>query len=623
MECLHRNYAFNFNANFIATNRGSALIANPAQDGEGNFVSVDGGDKRLLIRANQSPENADEFEVQYYEKANQVIQQRLQYGPGTNTTVTQAMINNENSYFPYYTDCILSVDELAFSARNAMFVYAFNLMRIANYEDAFAGKTDLFDVSITTILAVVLLIFFFLVNLALLIAVIGRGILIWIMMILSPAWVLTELMALFKNNKDMDVFFGGFTAFTKLALMPAAVGLVLSLGFIMFNFLKHIGTLEGLGSGRIQLGSIALLFNPNNPVVAGIGSIFELMLTLFTLAALWLGVFAAFKMTIPGGDKNPILKAINGVESFGKNLGTSVAKAPLDVPFIPMPGGGKVSLTALGMLKDVPQQYMQSKYDPKAQLANIPGLDKYVTGASNKDVVDAMKSAVKGDSAALSKALSQRGTHKQTAEGFQGLLKQLLDENGRVKNPTTATFRVGSESMKIDSEDLQKLIDALKQDKNKSRDQLAKLAYQSNLNATDMTTLVTGSSRLMNVLQDIDKQAANQSSGSGSGNSGGNAANNTTTTQFSIGNMNITAPRGKGKSDMQAVLSQMNKQKVDNLNGADKAKLQNQMKSWFGSETDIVNLLENLNKDASVNQAVKDTINELYDENIFTKPSTP
>ena len=349
VECLHRNYAFNFDPSFVKAHN-SSIIANPIYNGS-SYDTGEGYYKRFIITI--SPRGAKGVpNPAYDEKMNEIAGWiRTTKASWTAGGLQAGDVSKGLSGYPYYSDCIMTMDELVFSARNVMFVYAFNLMKVAQYEQGSLKITDLSGVAVKYITTVAYFGFFVLVNIMLLIAVIGRAFYIWAMMILSPVWVLTEVMKLKASGeaqKAMDSLSVG--RFVKLAFMPAVVGLILSLGFVMFHYLSYIGDIEGLYAGRLQLGSITLYFDTDNVIIAGLGHMFQLMFAFIAVAAVFLAAYEAIKFGF--GDSNPFMTAITKIKTGATTGLREVAKMPLNANLIPLPGGaGKISLSSL---KDLP-----------------------------------------------------------------------------------------------------------------------------------------------------------------------------------------------------------------------------------------------------------------------------
>lgn len=346
MECAHKNYYFRFSDPFGPANESQTLVANPRFDATTKTFSPQPNVDRLYIKRT----GTSEAELNTLIKdARTGILDALQ-GKSTDGTI-------DNKY-AYYSDCITNLNQLAFSAQNAMYVYAFNLLRIPSYELAFANVTSITKLGVSIFMSLVLLAMFMLINIALLVAVVVRAFLIWIMMALSPIWVYIEVLNIWNaDDEDTQTFIGGFGRFASLALLPAFVGLVLSFGFIVYQFLLAYGAAaQNGGLSYIPLGSMSLYFDSGENIIGGLGSIWGLMFPIIALIALWTAVFAALKFGFR--DNKAFKSAIKPIQNFGTQAGKFVGRLPVEHPLIPIPGKGMVSARALA---DAPGAFIRNQ----------------------------------------------------------------------------------------------------------------------------------------------------------------------------------------------------------------------------------------------------------------------
>jgi len=499
VECLHRNYAFNFDR-IYAAETGSTLIANPVLVGS-TYQAGPNHHKRFVFSASSlerlrnntrgrdaTGQREEDFRlsgVQVFDETNNptlTVEELLwnrtvliaeQRDGNLQFEFNETLPDGQKSVgvgvpFPYYSDCILTMDELLFSSRNAMFVYAFNLMKIANFEDAFTNVASAGDIMVRTLISVAYLAIFFLINIGMLIAVVGRGFFIWAMMILSPAWLVAELIQF--NNSSSKNGMSAFNAmsFTKLAFLPALIGLVLSLGFIMFHFLNYVGTIEGISAGRLQVGSITLLFNPSGAIIGGLGNIFQMMFAFLAMAAIWMGVMWAFKFGFKG---NPwMTKLLDRYEGFGNNALMTTAKVPLNLPIIPTGTGRKISMEAL---RQVPSKYMESVKDERkkkvqGQLANIPWINpqSQLENSAAKSMAATMSAATSSkDIESILRDLQKYQRDPDVKLFYNQLLSQLYDNKGRVRdNVNSVKVNLQGHEVKIKGDALKGIKTSLKAD---------------------------------------------------------------------------------------------------------------------------------------------------------------
>jgi len=332
MECLHKNYAFNFNN--TGNTSEPTLIANPKINENRKFVTDQNYYKRILI-TNATAAGSTESSItaptqeEYAKQTEEVRKQKA-----------------ENAAYPYYSDCIHTFEEMSFSARNAMYVYAFNLLRIPSYEKSFTDIQGFADITTRLFISAFFLVMFFGITIAMLVAMVARTFFLWFMMMLSPVWVLTDVLKVWRGDDvDKEGVLGGYGKFIALAFMPTILGVVLSVGFMMVHLITLFATRDGTANGRLNMGSISVWFDPAQPV-GGVGDLFSTMMGIFALMALWIAVFAAFKF----GFKSIKLAStvLEKFESGAKRVGGFIARTPLDAQVLPFgQNGAKVSASTL------------------------------------------------------------------------------------------------------------------------------------------------------------------------------------------------------------------------------------------------------------------------------------
>lgn len=450
MECLHRNYAFNFKDG--TTNNEPTLIANPKIDSNKKEYVRDGQNfyKRILI-SNVGSTTGSPTEAEYVKKTKEVIAQR--------STKTD---------YPYYNDCIHTFEEMSFSSRNAMYVYAFNLLRIPSYEKSFSNIEGFADASTRLFISAFFLVMFFGISVAMLIAMAARTFFLWFMMMLSPIWVLTDVLKIWRGEDvDKEGVLGGYGKFLALAFLPTIMGVVLSVGFMMVHLINLFATRDGTANGRINMGSISLWFDPAQPV-GGVGDLFATMMGIFALMALWVAVFAAFKF----GFKSIRLASsvMDKFESGAKRIGGFVAKTPLDAQILPFgQGGARVSASTL---MQVPRRMMDN-VEQRRQVMTEEGLramglnaDTQLSASGRMTIQNTLKSST-SDGA---KTIATLQEHAQSYEG-RGVrdqaLRYVLNDNGDIKSDAEVrklgnpTFRKGNGEYTITQQQLLGLRDHL------------------------------------------------------------------------------------------------------------------------------------------------------------------
>ncbi len=165
--------------------------------------------------------------------------------------------------------------------------------------------------------------------LALLVALIIRIPILWLTMAFMPfyflSWVIPEeLGSLGGSIKEKADKIWEF--FLKAALLPAAVAVPLSIGFVMAN----------AGSSIAFSGLSGIPFN----LIDGMGSFAQLLWVLMVLGILWSGTFMVLELMtgdMPGGS------IINTIKSTGEEAGKFAASLPLSTIPIPAIGGNLLS----------------------------------------------------------------------------------------------------------------------------------------------------------------------------------------------------------------------------------------------------------------------------------------
>lgn len=459
MECLHKNYAFNFNDSLFS-NTGPTLIANPGFDPSSQkYVIQPDYYKRILIQKEADLRDVDaskggidsaQWAKAYANKQAEVIAQTKKTG----------------GQYPYYSDCIINLDTLAFSARNAMYVYAFNLLRIPSYEKSFTDIQSYSDVTVRILMAFFFLFMFFGVTIALLIAMVARTFYLWFMMALSPLWVLTDVLKVWKGDSvDQEGVIGGYGKFLALAFLPTVLGIILSVGFTMYHFLSYVGGLEGSQRGRFNVGSISLWFDPSQ-AVGGLGDLFATMFGIFALAALWVAVFAAFKF----GFKS-IKLASTVLENFNKTatgIAKFAAKTPLEAQVLPVGmGGQKISASTL---MAAPGRMMQNAENERIASRDaglrMLGLDTNTRlDDSSRQQLQMLGQSTSSDPAKFMSAINSKSDSYEVKHLRDQIMDRIMDEKGQLRDPNKfkdENITAGNTTYKVTKQQMQGMSSSLR-----------------------------------------------------------------------------------------------------------------------------------------------------------------
>jgi hypothetical protein len=163
--------------------------------------------------------------------------------------------------------------------------------------------------------------------LAMAVAFLIRVPMLWITIAFMPFYFLSYLPFMDKILANFDPKEKIMKTFLSAAFLPAMTAVPLAVGYVLINaaLLMPMGPLNEI----------------RFPLIAGIGSFFQIMWLAIALGVMWMGVFGVLKNA--GG----FIESLTGkIRDIGSSAGQAVAKLPLHVP-LPVPGGGKTSPLAL------------------------------------------------------------------------------------------------------------------------------------------------------------------------------------------------------------------------------------------------------------------------------------
>jgi len=457
VECLHRNYGLNLRGE---DNKLPLIVPNPGFN-EAGQMSVNGSWYYRMFFTSPAGQKAS---AMAQKTADITTIARTWNNVFATPTATGVAGTAGNVYYPYYGDCITTWDELAFSSRNAMFAYAFNIMRIQDFQAVLSTQKTFEDIVTKNMLAIVMLGFFLLVNIAMVIAMIIRSMYIWIMLAISPLWVVITVLKLKSGSlsKMMEQF--GPMTFVQLAFMPTAVGFVLSIGFMMLNYIKYVGSIDGGDVGRIPLGSINFIYDASMPLLGGLANVIDMMIALMGIGVLWVGVFWALKIGL--GKTDAFKNWIAPIEGFGKSIGNAALSAPAKLPIIPIPGRGVFSLdTMKGALQNKTQAFENfGRPDPAAvnRLLGEEGKDDKFNDKESKNLKEKLKNATTSTGAISDILRTKINTGSNLPEAaLMDLIKQLDGKAHFAANSTQNLNLKNIGDVSLKAEALNPLIDAI------------------------------------------------------------------------------------------------------------------------------------------------------------------
>ncbi|MBU0668256.1 hypothetical protein KJ951_04420 [Patescibacteria group bacterium] len=345
-----------------------------------------------------------------------------------------------------------------FDSANAGIAISVNLLQLNLLDTVEVTESSVKELAINVLFSTILFIVYGVSFVALLVILLGRLVVIWMGMILSPlmalAFVLPEsLMSKMGGEGDLK------TKFVQNVIVPIPIALVMSIGFIMMQALRDVKFGQITGSMATSSMGVGLL-------TSGLDTLQELLVAVGVIAFIWMGVFAAAKGSIAEG-------VVGRIKGAAEGFGVFLAKAPFQyAPIIPVgEGGEKVSLgAAYEAMKRLPGSYDQKmneeveritkKYGGGTSAIEITNELSRVTTAkgARQGVVDIVASGVPGDTG-FQRGLAER--MKSSAEIQRGIMEDLR-RAGAVnvktgKAYTPEEFKTELEAGKVPPEVMKKL----------------------------------------------------------------------------------------------------------------------------------------------------------------------
>lgn len=204
------------------------------------------------------------------------------------------------------------------NSRNASLAMAIGLSKIVLYKEIDINSLKSMDkLVINSAMSLILYLLFVASFIALFVVLLGRLVVMWLAIALSPVLLLAMVIPAVKENVSG---FGDITnTFVQNAIAPLGIGLSLSIGWIMLKALQGLNSLYG---GE----QISFTASQGIPVV-GLTTLQDLLVGVGTIAVIWLGVFTAASKSIAA----PVTDWMKGsLASAGKWVGTLPLKhAPI------------------------------------------------------------------------------------------------------------------------------------------------------------------------------------------------------------------------------------------------------------------------------------------------------
>ncbi|MCH2188419.1 hypothetical protein MK079_01155 [Candidatus Gracilibacteria bacterium] len=284
-------------------------------------------------------------------------------------------------------------------------IYSYGLMRLDKLETLSTGETEwvkgIGDLFVKLLFDIIFIVIYFILLITLLIVLLVRGIMLWLYMMLSPAF---GLMYFFGADSSASEKFS-VKEFIALALVPVYVAAALAFGLLFLlvvdKGMNDINQTENQGETLLDkvgfdskgkdpsltYGGMKLIFKggADNSVFQvgeevfgqGLDFIGKIIMQLFGLVILWVAVMAALKQS------KTTEMISQPVADFGKSVGELAAKSPQYLPVF----GGKSAAevgAAGGALKSSVHSHYSSKGSEFGQQLSPFG----TTEASNMKAVN-------------------------------------------------------------------------------------------------------------------------------------------------------------------------------------------------------------------------------------------
>ncbi len=262
--------------------------------------------------------------------------------------------------------------------RNAALAMAVNMGNITFFEDVLPDSLKTLGTFLkNSLLSMVLMIVFTLSFMAMFVVLLGRLVIIWISVALSPILILVMSSSTIKEkfSGSLGKLVDGFT---KNAIAPLVMAIPMTVGWIMTSAIKG-GT--SLSSEVMDVDSFV-----SGIPVQGLNSLQDFLVAIATIAIVWVGVFAAAEGTVAQSFTDKI-------KSFAESAGKYVGGMPFrHLPIIPIkkPDG---SMQPVGMgeaFTGLTRRFTQDPYsrgDAEKRMEWLTG-KKAVSGADLKRVTD-------------------------------------------------------------------------------------------------------------------------------------------------------------------------------------------------------------------------------------------
>jgi len=248
--------------------------------------------------------------------------------------------------------CMENMNFFKYDKNTAVIYLTYGMARIQNLVNATSGD-DAIQLSVGVIMSLIMQAAYAIALTALFLALVVRMLVLWLFVGFSPFLILVMYFNedMFGNDERVGVSIG-WKEFTKWAFVPAAVGGIFAVSFIMISAGQSLGDVV-INNVANKSGVTHIDFNGES-LFMGLESMQSFVWMLMSIAVLWMGVFAVLgKMSIIGG-------MADYVSSQTKDKARLIAKLPLIAPILPTKNG---SSSVGGMLNKLDFTNTLRKWD--------------------------------------------------------------------------------------------------------------------------------------------------------------------------------------------------------------------------------------------------------------------
>jgi len=288
--------------------------------------------------------------------------------------------------------CMENLNLINYDQNTAVIYLTYGMARIQNLVSTVApGAGD--QLAVSTFLSLVIQLAYTVSLLALFIALMIRMVILWLFVAFSPFIV---LVIYFNENPMADQEFGGefkfgLSEFLRWAFVPAKVGAVFAVSFIMISAGQAIEKINLTAFDKINTKTGFVFKIPQiETLFGGIGSLQQFIWLLMSLVILWVGAFSVMGSL-------PLMKRVTGkIDEYGRTLAEKVAALPYRAPILPW-GKDAGGTSAREIFRGLDLRRKIDTYTGETVTADhISDFDKQVRKVSLKPLIDKIEAGTFG-----------------------------------------------------------------------------------------------------------------------------------------------------------------------------------------------------------------------------------